>query len=118
MCVCARARINLCFNELSRLCGDIVSLRSSPYKNTKIYRTGTLLSVRVLLNLLNEFGKSDKLRELSCILSLFSNECNKSNNTLLKLLDYIYHMTLKLVFVVQFFGVKTSTCCQIYASLL
>ena len=39
------------------------------------------MNVHVLLNLLNEFGKSDKIRGLSSILSLFRNEFNKFNNT-------------------------------------
>ena len=34
-----------------------------------------------LLNLLNEMRKSDKMRSLLSILSLFRNEFNKSNNT-------------------------------------
>ena len=39
------------------------------------------MSAHVLLNLLNEFGKSDKIRGLPSILLLFSNEFNKFNNT-------------------------------------
>ena len=35
----------------------------------------------VLLNLLNELGKRDKIRGLSSILSLFRNEFNTFNNT-------------------------------------
>ena len=51
------------------------------------------MSAHVLLNLLNEFGKSDKMRGLSSILSLFRNEFNKFNNTRAQMLDSIYHMT-------------------------
>ena len=36
------------------------------------------MSARVLLNLLNELRKSDKMRGLSSILSLFRNELYKS----------------------------------------
>ena len=36
------------------------------------------MSVHVLLNLLNELRKSDKMRGLPCILSLFRNRFNKS----------------------------------------
>ena len=50
------------------------------------------MSAHVLLNLLNELGKRDKMRGLSSILSLFRNEFNKFNNT-----DSIYHMTLRLL---------------------
>ena len=35
------------------------------------------MSAHVLLNLLNELGKRDKMRGLSSILSLFRNEFNK-----------------------------------------
>ena len=38
------------------------------------------MSAHVLLNLLNELGKSDKMRGLPSILSLFLNELNKCNN--------------------------------------
>ena len=38
------------------------------------------MSAHVLLNLSNEFGKSDKMRGLSSILLLFRNEFNKFNN--------------------------------------
>ena len=39
------------------------------------------MSAHVLLNLLNEFGKRDKMRDLPSILSLFFIELNKFNNT-------------------------------------
>ena len=51
------------------------------------------MSAHVLLNLLNELGKRDKMRGLSSILSLFRNEFNKLNNTRVGMLDSIYHMT-------------------------
>ena len=51
------------------------------------------MSAHVLLNLLNGLGKSDKMRGLPSILSLFRNEFNKFNNTRARLLDSIYHMT-------------------------
>ena len=49
---------------------------SPPYLNR-----GSYMSVHVLLNLLNELGKRDKMRGLPSILSLFRNEFNKFNNT-------------------------------------
>ena len=55
------------------------------------------MSAHVLLNLLNEFGKSDKMRGLQSILSLFRKEFNKVNNTKTRMLDSIYHMTLRLL---------------------
>ena len=52
------------------------------------------MSAHVLLNLLNELGKRDKMRGLSSILSLFRSEFNKYNNTRERMLDSIYHMTI------------------------
>ena len=51
------------------------------------------MSAHVLLNLLNELRKRDKMRGLSSILSLFRNEFNKINNIRARMLDSIYHMT-------------------------
>ena len=51
------------------------------------------MSAHVLLNLLNELGKRDKMRGLPSILSLFRNEFNKFYNTRARMLDSIYHMT-------------------------
>ena len=53
------------------------------------------MSAHVLLNLLNKLGKSDKMRGLPSILLLFRIEFNKFNNTGARMLDSIYHMTLK-----------------------
>ena len=53
------------------------------------------MSAHALLNLLNELGKSDKMQGVPIILSLFSNELNKFNKTGARMLDFIYHMTLK-----------------------
>ena len=39
------------------------------------------MSAHVLLNLLNDLRKGNKMRELPRILSLFRNEFNKVNNT-------------------------------------
>ena len=52
------------------------------------------MSAHFLLNLLNEFRKSDKMRGLPSILSLFRNEFNKFNTTRAQMLDSIHHMTL------------------------
>ena len=58
---------------------------------------GSYMSAYVLLNLLNELGKRDKMRGLSSILSLFRNEFNKFNNTGARMLDSIYHTILRLL---------------------
>ena len=46
-----------------------------------IINRGSYISAHVLLNLLNELGKRDKMRGLPSILSVFRNEFNKFNNT-------------------------------------
>ena len=51
------------------------------------------MSAHVLLNLLNELRKGDKMRGLPSILSIFRNEFNKFNKTRARMLDSIYHMT-------------------------
>ena len=53
------------------------------------------MSAHVLLNLLNELRKRDKMQDLPSILSLFRNEFNKFNTTRAQMLDSIYHMTLR-----------------------
>ena len=80
------------------------------------------MSAHVLLNLLNELGKRDKMQGLPSILSLFRNEFNKYelgkrdkmqglpsilslfrnefnkfNNKRARMLDSFYHMTLRLL---------------------
>ena len=51
----------------------------------------------VLLNLLNELRKRDKMRGIPSILSLFRNEFNKFNYTRARMLDSMYHMILRLL---------------------
>ena len=59
----------------------------------KSEKRGSYMSARVLLNLLDELAKRDKMRGLPSILSLFHNEFNKFNNTRARMLDSIYLMT-------------------------
>ena len=54
------------------------------------------MSSHVLLNLINELWKRDKIRGLLSILSLFRNKFNKFNNAAAQILDSIYHMTQNL----------------------
>ena len=49
--------------------------------------------IHVLLNLLNEMGKRDKMRGLPSILCHFRKEFNKFNNTRAQMLDSTHHMT-------------------------
>ena len=53
------------------------------------------MSAHVLLNLLNNLWKRDKMPGLPSILSLFHKNFNKFNNTGAQMLDSIYHMTLR-----------------------
>ena len=51
------------------------------------------MSAHILLKLLNELEKRDKMQGLQSILSLFRNKFNTFNNTRAQMLDSIYHMT-------------------------
>ena len=55
------------------------------------------MSAQILLNLLNELGKRDKMRGLQSILSLFRYKFNKFNDTRARMLDSIYHMKVRLL---------------------
>ena len=77
-----------------------------------ITNRGSYISAHVLLNLSNELGKSDKMRGLPSILSLFRNEFDKFNNTGAQKLDSIYHKTLRL-FCNHIVGVKKSRFCHL-----
>ena len=55
------------------------------------------MSAHVLLNLFNELRKRDKMLGLPNTLSLFRNEFDKFKNTGARMLDFIYHRTLKLL---------------------
>ena len=75
-------------------------LKSTVYDQTEEYiiiNRGSYMSAHVLLNLLNELRKSDKMWGLPSILSFFRNKFNKFNNTRAWTLDSIYHMTLRLL---------------------
>ena len=57
---------------------------------------GSYMSAHVLLDLLNELGKSDKMRGMSSILLLFRNEFNKFNNTGGRMLDFYLSHDIKI----------------------
>ena len=76
----------------------------------KKFNRGSYTNAHVLLNLLKELRKRDKMRGLPRnlssfrnefnkprILSLFLNSFNKFNNSRARMLDSIYHMTLSLL---------------------
>ena len=73
---------------------NTVNLFKSTETNSHFQRNrGSYISAHVLLNLLNELGKRDKMRGLPSILYLFHNEFNKFNNGRARMLDSFYHMT-------------------------
>ena len=78
---------------------ELVSIDVEICKNIFAYNLyrGSYMTAHVLSNLLNELGKRDKMRGLPSILSRFLNEFNKFNNTRARMLDSIYHMTLRLL---------------------
>ena len=84
---------------MSLCCSHVVkssyALCQEPYTN--ILNRGSCMSAHVLLNLLNVFGKRNKMRGLLSILSLFRNEFNRFNNTRAQMLESIYHMTVRLL---------------------
>ena len=61
------------------------------------------MSAHVLLNLLKELGKKDKMRGLLIILSLFRNEFNKFNNTGTRMLDSILSYDIKITLKSHFY---------------
>ena len=76
------------------------------------------MSAHVLLNFLNELGKSDKMRGLLSILSLFRSEFDRLDNTGAKMLDSVYHMTLKLLKNKSHLGMKTSLFCHLLRNVI
>ena len=78
---------------------------------------GSYSSAHVLLNLLNELRKRDKMRGWPSILALFSNEFDKLNNMGARMLDSIYHITLKLI-KYRIFGVKMSRFCHLLRNII
>ena len=80
-----------------------------PLKTGFTEHRGSYRSAHVLLNLLNEMGKSDKMRGLPSISLLFRNEFNEFNNSGAQMLDSIDDLALQLI-KKRNFGVKTSSC--------
>ena len=70
-----------------------------------------------LMNLLNKLGKFDKMRGLPSILLIFPNEFNKFINTGGRMLDSIYHKTLKLI-KNHIFGVKNARFCHLFRNII
>ena len=63
------------------------------------------ISAHVLLNLLNKLRKRDKRRGFQRILYLLRNKLNKFKNRGAQMLDFVYHMTFKLI-INHIFGMK------------
>ena len=60
------------------------------------------MNAHVLLNILNELGEKNKMRDYAEHLIGFPNSFNKFNNTGARVQDSIYHMTLKSHFIRKF----------------
>ena len=92
--------VNVVISSLAALSNHFIIKKTFECTITKTAideNRGSYMSAHVLLNLLNELGKRDKMRGLPSILSLFRNEFNKFNNTRARMLDSIYHMALRLL---------------------
>ena len=74
--ISAAVLLNLLNKRDNLLCKEIIFC----FFATRLINRRSYMSAHVLLNLLNELGKSDKMRGLPSILSLFRNEFNKFNN--------------------------------------
>ena len=74
------------------------------------------MSAHVLLNLLNELGKRDKMIGLPSILSIFAMSINAIIADVW-MLDFVYHMTLN-YFEIMCFGEDTLRFSHIYVTLL
>ena len=55
------------------------------------------MSVNILFNLFSELRERHKMRSLPSVLSLFRNEFDQFINTGERMLNSIYHMTIKLL---------------------
>ena len=61
----------------------------SNFHHDNLLHRSSYMSAYVLLNLLNELRKNDKMRGLPSILSLFGNELKKLDNKGARMLDFI-----------------------------
>ena len=75
------------------------------------------MSAHVLLNLLNELGKRDKMRGLPSILSLFRNKFNKFNNTRARI-NVRFYLSYDKYFEISFLAQKRYYFVIMYATLL
>ena len=66
------------------------------------------MSAHVLLNLLNNLRKTDKIRGLPSILSIFRSEFNKFNNTGARMLRFNLSYNIKITLKSHFWGNKKS----------
>ena len=69
------------------------------------------MSAHVLLSLLNELWKKDKMLGLPSMLSLFHNEFNKFNITRARMLDSFYQYDIKIALISHFCRKNVLTLC-------
>ena len=73
------------------------------------------MSAHVLLNLLNELRKRDKYETSQAFYLNVARCFDKLNNTGARMLDSIYHMTLKIL---TFYSVKMSRFCHFLRNVI
>ena len=78
-------------------CQQVNHMKYHALSHIRALHRGSYMRAIVLLDLLNELRKRDKIWGLLSILSLFHKKFNKFNNTGAQMLDSIYHLTLKLL---------------------
>ena len=84
-------------NEKRLTCLRLCIIVTAPLGNI-VFQRGSNINDHVLFNLLNESITRDKMRCLSSILSPFRNEFHKFNNTVARMMDSIYHRTLRIAY--------------------
>ena len=74
---------SMCLQALtiSSIVSSVVGITVGPSNTASTLNKRSYMSAHVLMNVLNELRKSDKMQGLSSILLLFRNEFNKFNNT-------------------------------------
>ena len=64
------------------------------------------MSAHVLLNIIIKSRTRDQMLDMRSISSLYGNEFNKFNNAGARMLDFFYHIAVKLLWNCDFFALK------------
>ena len=112
-CTCTWDVGTYCIGNQRRLRPASVFVQSRQNLRCPHKHRGSYMSTHVLLILLNELGKRDKMRGLPSIVSLFCDEFNKFNKTGARMLDDI-----KITLTSHFWRKKRNNVVNMYATLL